>query len=286
MIPLNIPDLSAIIRRALAEDHVRRDVTTQQLIDRNDTAVARIIVREKAVVCGLPIVRQVFQELDRAVKCRFLCAEGKEVKKNTTVMVLKGRTRALLSAERTALNFLGYLSGIATTARRYVQAVHPFKVEILDTRKTTPALRVLEKYAVRCGGAQNHRANLEDMILVKDNHRWACRRMTTREMIQRLRQVKRRTIEFEADTLAEFEEALEWGADMILLDNMSCAQMKRAVALRNKKAKKDRPLLEASGGITLKNIKKIAQTGVDRISVGALTHSRRSADVSMELSDA
>lgn len=283
---LDIPNLDRIIRNALDEDRVRQDVTTQRLVAATEVSCARIIVRERAVVCGLSVVRSVFRELDRNVRCVFLCSDGKEVGTNTAVLAVKGKTRALLSGERTALNFLGYLSGIATNTRRYVQAVYPRPVKILDTRKTTPGLRGLEKYAVRCGGAENHRFSLRDMILVKDNHRQACRRMTIPEMVKRLRTARREPIEFEVDTLSQFEKALDAGADIILLDNMNCVQMKKAVALRNKQAKNKRPLLEASGGITLKNIRQVARTGVDRISVGALTHSRRSIDVSMEFIDA
>ena len=277
-----VPQFDPIIRKALEEDRVRHDVTTQRLIGPLEVSSARIVVKEKAVVCGLAVVRQVFAELDKNVRCDFRCSDGKEVKRNTTVVVVKGKTRALLSGERTALNFLGYLSGIATNTRRYVRAVLPYKVVILDTRKTTPTLRELEKYAVRCGGAENHRSNLEDMILVKDNHRWACRRRSVAQMVKRLRKGTTKVIEFEVDTLAQFEQVLAAGVDIILLDNMNCVQMKKAVTLRNKNGKWRRPLLEASGGITLKNIEQVARTGVDRISVGALTHSRRSIDVSME----
>lgn len=279
-----IPQLDFVIRRALEEDRVRHDVTTNRLVRASQISSARIIFKEKAVVCGLAIVRRVFQALDKSVRCDFRRRDGKEVRKNTTVLVIQGKTRALLAAERTALNFLGYLSGIATNARRYVRASSPYKVEILDTRKTTPGLRELEKYAVRCAGAQNHRSNLEDMILVKDNHRVACRRMSVVDMVKRLRKGKKKVIEFEVDTLRQFTQVLEAGVDIILLDNMNCSQMKKAAALRNKKWKKKRPLLEASGGIALKNIKQVARTGVDRISIGALTHSRRSIDVSMEFS--
>lgn len=278
-----VPQFDPIIRRALEEDRVRHDVTTKRLVGPREVSRARIIVREKAVVCGLAIAKRIFQELDKDIRCDFRCADGEEVRKNTAILFVKGKTRALLAGERTALNFLGYLSGIATNVRRYVQAVSLYKATILDTRKTTPGLRELERYAVRCAGAQNHRFSLEDMILVKDNHRWACRRMSVAQMVQRLRKGKRKVIEFEADTLSQFRQALEAGVDIILLDNMKCAQMKDAVALRDKMGRKGRPLLEASGGITLENIKQAARAGVERISVGALTHSRRSIDVSMEL---
>src|SRR3989338_3210868 len=178
-----IPNFDFIVRAALAEDHARHDVTTQRLIGASRISSARIVVKENAVVCGLAIVQRVFQELDKNIQCDFRCAEGKEVKKNATVLLVKGKTWVLLAGERTALNFLSYLSGIATNARQYVQAVAPYKAAILDTRKTTPTLRELEKYAARCGGAENHRSNLEDMILVKDNHRQACRRMSIAQMV-------------------------------------------------------------------------------------------------------
>ena len=279
---LDIPQLDLLIGRALEEDRARHDITTNRLVGASQISSARIIFKEKAVVCGAAVVERIFQALDKNARCDVRCRDGKEVRKNATVLVVQGKTRALLAGERTALNFLGYLSGIATNTRRYVRAASPYKVAILDTRKTTPGLRELEKYAVRCGGARNHRANLEDMILVKDNHRRACRRMTVADMIKRLRRGKRTWIEFEVDTLRQFEQALAAGADVIMLDNMNCAQMKKAAALRNKNGKRRRPLLEASGGITFKNIKQVARTGVDRISIGALTHSRRSMDVSME----
>ena len=279
-------NFKSIIREALREDRVRQDITTRILIGPSVMARARVIVKEKAVVCGLEIARQIFRELDKNVQCIFHCREGQEVFKNTKILTLKGRARALLSGERTALNFLGYLSGIATNARNYVRAVYPCKVKILDTRKTTPGLRELEKYAVRRGGAFNHRQSLSDMVLVKDNHRWICRkRMAVGAMIRQLRRSTRQKIEFEVDDLQEFKEALAAGPDIILLDNMSHRQLRQAVALRNRIKVGKRPLLEASGGITLENVRRIAQTGVDRISVGALTHTRRSVDVSMEFMD-
>ncbi|MBI5416007.1 MAG: carboxylating nicotinate-nucleotide diphosphorylase [Candidatus Omnitrophica bacterium] len=275
-----------IIREALREDRAGRDITTRLLVDPSVTARARIIIKEKAVVCGLEIACRVFQMIDKTVRCSFLCADGKEVPAGAKVLFLRGRARSLLSGERTALNFLGYLSGVATNARNYVRAVRPCKARILDTRKTTPGLRGLEKYAVRCGGAFNHRRGLSDMVLVKDNHRWICRnRMAVGAMVRHLRRSTRQTIEFEVDDLQEFKEALAAGPDIILLDNMNGRQLRQAVSLRNKRKSGKRPLLEASGGITLRNVRRIAQTGVDRISVGALTHSRRSIDVSMEFVD-
>ncbi|MBI5150131.1 MAG: carboxylating nicotinate-nucleotide diphosphorylase [Candidatus Omnitrophica bacterium] len=283
---MRMKNFEPVIREALREDRVWQDVTTRLLVGPSVMARARIIVKEKAVVCGLGIALRVFQMLDKDVQCAALCSDGKEVAKGTSILSLKGKARALLSGERTALNFLGYLSGVATNAHSYVQAVRPYKVRILDTRKTTPGLRELEKYAVRCGGAFNHRQSLTDMVLVKDNHRWICRRrMSVGAMIGHLRRSTRQKIAFEVDDLQEFKEALAAGPDIILLDNMNGRQLGQAVALRNRMRVGKRPLLEASGGITFKNVRRIARTGVDRVSVGALTHSRRSVDVSMEFMD-
>jgi nicotinate-nucleotide pyrophosphorylase (carboxylating) len=278
-------DIDRIVRQALREDKTGEDITTNHLINRSEISRAQIVVKEEAVVCGLGVARRVFQMLDKDVKCRLFCKDGQEVKKKTRIMSVNGRTRALLSAERTALNFLGHLSGIATNTRRYVEAVYPYKVKILDTRKTTPGLRVMDKYAVRCGGAFNHRQDLREMFLIKDNHRAACApQMSIGEMISHLRRATKKPLEVEVDNLQQFREAWEAGADIILLDNMTPAQIKKAVQIREGMQKRPSPLLEASGGITLRNIRRIAQTGVERISVGALTHAHPFINVSMELS--
>jgi nicotinate-nucleotide pyrophosphorylase (carboxylating) len=182
------------------------------------------------------------------------------------------------------LNFLGYLSGIATGTRQYVQKVRGTKAVILDTRKTTPGLRALEKYAVRCGGGGNHRSRLDQMVLMKDNHRAACgRQWNIAETVARLRKQTKKKIEIEVDNLTQFKQILSALPNMILLDNMTNAQMKRAVRLVKGLPRKKRPLLEASGGVTLSNVAGIARTGVDRISVGALTHTHKAVNMSMEL---
>ncbi|OGX43133.1 MAG: nicotinate-nucleotide diphosphorylase (carboxylating) [Omnitrophica WOR_2 bacterium RIFCSPLOWO2_12_FULL_50_9] len=277
-------EINRIIEMALREDTARNDVTTNSLIDPRQIARAEIVVRQEAVVCGLDIVQRVFQKLDKSVKLRFFCKEGEKVRKDTRILLLKGKTRALLSGERTALNFLGHLSGVATAARQYVEAIYPCRTKILDTRKTTPGLRVLEKYAVRCGGAFNHRRNLQEMVIIKDNHRTACRQdQSIVGMVSHLRRITRKVVEVEVDTLPQFQEALEAGADVILLDNMTAVQIQKAVQMRGRMKKRPSPLLEASGGITLQNVRRMAQTGVERISIGALTHSHRFVDVSMEL---
>ncbi len=277
-------EINRIIEMALREDTARNDVTTNSLIDPWQIARAEIVVRQEAVVCGFDIVQRVFQKLDKSVKLRFFCKEGEKVRKDTRIVLVKGKTRALLSGERTALNFLGHLSGVATAARQYVEAIYPCRTKILDTRKTTPGLRVLEKYAVRCGGAFNHRRNLQEMVIIKDNHRAACRQdRSIVGMVSHLRRITRKVVEVEVDTLPQFQEALEAGADVILLDNMTAVQIQKAVQMRGRMKKRPSPLLEASGGITLQNVRRMAQTGVERISIGALTHSHRFVDVSMEL---
>ncbi len=273
-----------IVRRALREDRTDRDITTNYLISPSDRASGDILVKEDAVVCGVGIVGMVFKELDKGMVFRAFCKDGQRVRKNKVIASVRGKTRAILSGERVALNFLGYLSGIATNTDRYVQAIASYKARILDTRKTTPGLRDLEKYAVRCAGADNHRMDLSDMVLVKDNHRLAgASKRSICEAIMHLKKKTRKPIEVEVDNLEQFQEALLAGPDMILLDNMSHADMTEAVKIVKGLKDQKRPLLEASGGITLKNVRSVARTGVDRISIGALTHSHRSVDVSLEL---
>lgn len=279
-----IPETShEIVRRALREDRVDHDITTNYLIGSADRASGDILIKEDAVVCGVEIVRMVFRELDKRMVFRAFYKDGQKVKRNTVVASVRGKTRAILSGERVALNFLGCLSGIATNADWYVRAVYPCKARILDTRKTTPGLRDLEKYAVRCAGAYNHRRDLSDMALVKDNHRIAgASKRSIHEAVVHLKKKTRKLIEVEVDNLEQFQEALSAKPDMILLDNMSPAHMAKAVKIV-KGIRGRRPLLEASGGITLKNVRSVARAGVDRISVGSLTHSHRSVDVSLEL---
>ena len=207
-----------------------------------------------------------------------------KVKKGSTVAVIKGKTRSILTAERTALIFLSFLSGIATQTHQFVEAVKTFSAKILDTRKTTPTLRSLEKYAVKCGGGENHRFNLEDLILIKDNHIAANQSLSAIEkIIQRFRRISKVPIEIEIDRLDQLPPVLKTCPNFILLDNMTTSQMKNAVQIVRASKYKTKPLLEASGGITLKNVYQIAKTGVDRISIGALTHHHCGLDVSMEI---
>jgi nicotinate-nucleotide pyrophosphorylase (carboxylating) len=262
------------VRGWLAEDLGQGDLTTEALVPEGVVAEAVIILKEPGVVCGLELARAVFVELDSDVRFESLSADGEEFEGE--VAHLAGSGRALLSGERLALNLLGRLSGIATLTRRYVDAVAGTGATILDTRKTTPGLRQIEKYAVRCGGGTNHRLALDDRILIKDNHLRLAGPIA--EGVA-LAQATGAPAEVECDTLDQVREALDAGADSILLDNMAPATLAQAVRLTAGRA-----TLEASGGVTLDNVRAIAETGVDSISVGALTHSARALDFSMEVS--
>ncbi len=263
--------------RALAEDMKAGDLTTEALFGPADRCRAVIMFKEEGVVCGLSVVGAAFRELDQAVELERLVAEGELVTEAPREAVrLRGRTRAILGAERVALNLLGRLSGIATLTRAFVKAVEGFGVAILDTRKTTPGLRALEKYAVQTGGGANHRFGLYDAVLVKDNHLRLAGGVE--EAVRRLRTSVSLPPEVEADTLEQVEQALALGVERILLDNMSPPEAAAAVELVAARA-----WLEVSGGVTLENVRAYAETGVNAISIGALTHSARALDVSLEV---
>jgi len=266
---LTLPDTSAW----LAEDVGSGDVTTLALIDDAATCRAFVLAKEPGVVCGVEAATAVFAELGVAFDA--LVAEGTRVERGS-IADIEGPARGVLTGERLALNLIGRLSGIATLTRRYVDAVQGTGATILDTRKTTPGLRALEKHAVAIGGAQNHRFGLDDGVLVKDNHL----RLTggIAAAVARLRAATDLPIEVEAERLDQVREAVEAGADAILLDNMSTDELREAVVFVAGRAK-----LEASGGVNLDTVRAIAETGVDCVSVGALTHSARSLDVSLEV---
>ncbi|MEX2613408.1 MAG: carboxylating nicotinate-nucleotide diphosphorylase [Gaiellaceae bacterium] len=268
--------LERVVQAALAEDVGEGDVTTEATVDADAIGSAQLLVKEPGVVCGLAAAEAVFRALDPDLRFEAMVEEGTVVEHSAAVARVDGPERAILTGERTALNFLGRLSGIATLTRRYVDAVAGTGVAIIDTRKTTPGLRLLEKHAVACGGGQNHRFGLDDGVLVKDNHLRAA--SSVRVAVERLRAATDLPIEVECDTLAQVSEALAAAVDAILLDNMTPGELRAAVALA-----KGRARLEASGGITLENVRAVAETGVDEISIGALTHSARSLDVSLEL---
>jgi len=266
------------VAAALAEDIGTGDAATEALVDASARGRADLIAREPLMVAGMPLAIEAFHQLDLQSEIAVHVEEGHFAKAGTSIATLKASLRALLSAERTALNYLQHLSGVATQAAKFVQAVEGTGVKILDTRKTTPGWRVLEKYAVQCGGATNHRRGLDDMIMIKDNH-LALRGGSIEEAVGQARQnYPNLKIEVEADTLEQVAQAAESGADFILLDNMTTNQLREAIKLVAGRA-----LTEASGGITLDTIRTIAETGVDAISVGALTHSAPAVDIAMDI---
>jgi len=271
--------IDLLLKAALAEDLGNRDLTTEALIDKNLEANAIVLAREPLIVSGIEVFERVFQILDHQVKTIKHFPNGSKVEAGTIFLEVRGKLRAILSGERVALNFLQRLSGIATTTRRFVESVKGFPVQLVDTRKTTPLWRSLEKKAVRDGGARNHRFGLFDGILIKDNHIAAAGGIE--KAISRAKQLAHHLtkVEIEVENLDQFEEALSAGADIIMLDNMSPDEIRKAVAQA-----KGRVLLEASGGINLQNIRDYAATGVDLISLGALTHSAPAVDISLEIS--
>jgi len=273
-----------IVRAALAEDIGAGDITTEAAIPADERAEACIIAKEPCVVAGLPLVKEVFAQIDPAMVVKLPVADGDFVEKGMRVCVLNGPARGILTGERAALNFLQWLSGIATLTRQFVDEVEGTKAKILDTRKTTPTLRGLEKYAVAAGGGMNHRLGLYDAVMIKDNHRVILARLGPKALGDAVAAARKNhptaPIIVEADTLEQVEEALAAGANHILLDNMTPDELREAVALVAGRAK-----TEASGGVTLHTVRAIAQTGVDYISVGALTHSARAVDFSLEMSE-
>ena len=265
-----------VVRDALEEDIGSRDITTEATVPEHLRARAVLVAKQELVVAGLDVAAAVFKALDPEVVWQPEGREGDRFYPGTVIGAVAGRAAALLTAERVALNFLGRLSGVATMTKRYVDAVAGTGVAILDTRKTTPGLRALEKHAVACGGGRNHRFGLDDAVLVKDNHLRAAGSIS--KAVESVRATTDLPIEVECDTLEQVSEALDSGVDAILLDNMSLDELRSAVLFIGGRVR-----LEASGGITLENVRAVAETGVDQISVGALTHSARSLDVSLEL---
>ncbi|MDP2682821.1 MAG: carboxylating nicotinate-nucleotide diphosphorylase [Deltaproteobacteria bacterium] len=267
-----------IIETALAEDIGSGDVTTMAIADKNDEGAVEIIAKENLVVAGILIAEAVFKTIDKKIEFKPFVTDGGTVRKGKVIAKVSGKLSTLLAGERVALNFLQRLSGIATLTRLFTDKIKGFNIKILDTRKTTPGLRILEKYAVRMGGGWSHRFGLCDGVLIKDNHIAAVGSVA--EAVRRARDSapKNMLIEVETKNLSEVKEALLAGADVIMLDNMKPAAMRQAVKIIGKTA-----LVEASGGVNLKNVRAVAETGVDFISVGALTHSARAVDISMEV---
>ena len=279
---LNIPQVDRLIDQALAEDLGCGDVTTESLVVDDQQGKALIIAKAKGVIAGIEITKQVFLKVDPALKVDALIDDGGNVTPGDIIARIEGKVASILKAERVALNFLQHLSGIASETARYVEAVRDLPVQITDTRKTTPGLRIVQKYAVQAGGGKNHRRHLGDDILIKDNHLAALHRqgLSMKEIIARARKKASPglKIEIEVKTPQEAVEAAEAGADIIMLDNMNLDDMRQAVRLIEGRA-----TIEASGGITLDRVRAAAETGVDLISVGALTHSSKALDISLEM---
>lgn len=269
-------DRKATVRAALNEDIGSGDITAM-LISEKEYASAKIISRESAIVCGRDWVDEVFRQVDNSVTVHWFVADGQKVAPDTVLFELRGPARALLTGERSALNFLQLLSGTATTCREYADIVAHTKVKLLDTRKTIPGLRTAQKYAVTCGGCHNHRIGLYDAFLIKENHIAACGGID--KAVQRARDIAPdKPVEVEVETLAELNTALAANADIIMLDNFSLSDMRKGVEVTDGQAK-----LEASGNVSKETLATIAETGVDYISIGALTKHARAIDLSMRL---
>lgn len=279
-----LPDeqIDSIIDLALAEDVSHGDITSEGLIPPELAGRASLLAKAGGIIAGGEVARQVFLKVDPSLKVELLIKDGGRVQPGDIIATVSGRIISILKAERTALNFLQRLSGIATQTAQYVAEVKELKAKITDTRKTTPGLRLLEKYAVRVGGGQNHRLHLGAGILIKDNHLTALRAagMKVRDIVTKAKQnaPPGTTVEIEVGTVREAREAAEAGADILMLDNMSLDEMRQVVSSVPSRVK-----TEASGGITLANVRATAMTGVDVISIGALTHSARALDISLEL---
>ncbi len=274
-------EIRIAIKNALAEDIGRGDATTIATVPQNSKSVALMRARENLVVAGIQFVETAFRELTPKIKIEKFACDGQKISVGKTIMKISGPTRAILSAERVALNFIQRLSGIATLTSQFVRAIHGTRTKILDTRKTTPGWRRFEKCAVACGGGKNHRLGLFDMILIKDNHLAALRHEKPNAIAAAISRARKEfpklKIEVEADNLAQVAQAADAGANIILLDNMDLKRLRLAVKIVKGRAK-----TEASGGVNLKTVRGIAKTGVDFISVGALTHSARAVDIGLD----
>lgn len=275
---------SLLIEEALREDIGNGDITTEAIVPPGLMAEGSLIAKEEGVISGLFLAEEVFKRVDKSLEFSALVREGEKVKGGKKIAQVKGQARAILKGERTALNFLGRLCGISTLTAKFVEAIAGTQARILDTRKTTPGWRKLEKYAVRKGGGLNHRFGLYDMVLVKDNHI---------DLLGGISQAIRGSldnplwkggeVEVEIRNLRELKEVLSLGVERVMLDNFSLSQIREAMEIVFKLKGRDRPRVEVSGGVNLKNVREIAQTGVDYISIGALTHSARALDISLIL---
>jgi nicotinate-nucleotide pyrophosphorylase (carboxylating) len=286
---LNKKEVEKIIKDALKEDLVQKDITTALTIPKGLKIKGAIFSKEKGILCGIKITEKVFTLENRKVIFKSFKKDGDFIKKGEKVALIEGDAYIILSRERTALNFLSFLSGVSTLTKEFVKKVKNKPTLIYDTRKTIPNLRILQKYAVKVGGGFNHRKNLTDFVLIKDNHLKAVNLRTKNEfnekkfseLISKIRKSTSLKIEVEVETLDEFKIVIKYEPDIIMLDNFKLSSLKKAVIFRNKFYPHIK--LEASGGINLKNAKEIAKTGVDYISIGAITHSSKSIDFSLEI---
>lgn len=267
-----------MVKAALAEDIGSADITTDAIVGRKDHGTGEIIAKEDFIAAGLFLAEKVFKTLDKNAVFKPGCKDGDRIKKGKKLATVEARLDALLSGERVALNFMQRLSGIATLTKKFVEKMGRDSVKILDTRKTTPCLRIFEKYAVKAGGGHNHRFGLFDCVMIKDNHIKAAHGINNAVASVRDEYGESLLIEVEAKSLAEVREAVDSHADIIMLDNMGPDKIKKSLKIINNRA-----LVEVSGGVNLGNIRKVAKSGVDFISIGALTHSARSVDISMEM---
>jgi len=268
------------LAEALKEDLGHGDVTTDTLVPKGLKGLGILRAKQDLVLCGLEVAREIFHMVDEELAFVPLREDGEKISQGEAVAKVRGRVESILKGERVALNFLQHLCGVTTYTRMFVEKVKDLPVKIIDTRKTLPGLRVLEKYAVLCGGGANHRFGLSDGVLIKDNHIKACG--SVKEALKRSRKLPHvYRVEIEVKSLQELEEALEAGAEAILLDNMPLETLREAV--RRARKKNPRVILEASGGVSLENVREIAETGVDLISVGRLTHSAPAADLNLKI---
>lgn len=274
-------EIQSVVQAALAEDIGSGDATTLATVPEDVIAKAVMVAREPLVLAGVALAEAAFRQLSPALHIERCANDGQSFERGQTILRIQGQARPILTAERVALNFAQRLSGVATATSEFVKAIQGTRAQILDTRKTTPGWRRLEKYAVSCGGGQNHRFGLFDMVLVKDNHLVALRDARPNPIAAAVQQARARypdlKVEVEADTLEQVEQALTAGADIVLLDNMTTGQLRDAVRMASGRAK-----TEASGGVNRTTVRAIAETGVDYISVGALTHSARAVDIALD----
>ncbi len=277
---MNLPQFitDEIIERALREDINYVDAATDYLLDDDDVSTARFVAKASGILCGIDIAVRVFEMLDKDVKVQINIKDGGKVEKGDIIAVVTGKTKAILKAERTSLNILQHMSGIATETAKYAECCKGTRAHVTETRKTLPGLRAIEKYAVTVGGGKNHRYNLSDGAMLKDNHIDAYGSITKAVEALRSRMGHMIKIEVEVRNEEELREALSCNADVIMLDNMTCEQMKKCVEIADGKA-----VLEASGNVTLDNMAEVAATGVDIVSVGALTHSVKAFDISLRI---